>query len=340
MGTVVHDRPLVGRLALALALGVGSCSTGSHRDEGADVTTNDTARTADSELVSPVPLDLRFDLQRAALGGRLFADPVLSSDGTVACTHCHDPTRGGDEGQRISRLPGREPGPVNVPTVLNVSLNFRWGWTGRWEVVTQQIDVAIRARHALDTTPEAAAEAARPAYGAEFARLYADGLTPENLFDALREYLSSLTTPNAPFDRFLRGDDGALTPEARAGWEMFRSYGCVTCHQGVNIGGNLFQRFGVVEGYLDARSNPSPADLGRFAITHREEDRHVFRVPGLRNVAETAPYFHDGSAATLEEAVQVMARHQLGRRLDDAQVAAVVAFLRSLTGDLPGGGAH
>jgi len=339
VGTVVQDRSLVGRLALALALGVGSCSTSAGRSGDVDIATNDAARTTDSELVSPVPLDVPFDIQRAALGGRLFADPVLSSDGTVACTHCHDPAHGGDEGRRISSLPGREPGPVNVPTVLNVSLNFRWGWTGRWEVVAQQINVAIRARHALNTTPEAAAEAARPAYGAEFARLYADGLTAENLFDALTEYLSSLTTPNAPFDRFLRGDEDALTPEARQGWEMFRSYGCVTCHQGVNIGGNLFQRFGVMEEYLEARPDQSPADLGRFAITHREEDRHVFRVPGLRNVAETAPYFHDGSAATLEEAVQVMARHQLGRRLDDTQVTALVAFLRSLTGELPGRGA-
>jgi len=320
-----------------LVLALASCRSDLPAGGPADVEANEAvlART-DGELVLPIPLHTSCDPRRVALGERLFGDPVLSVDGTVACSHCHDLARGGADGQRVSSLPGREPGPVNVPTVLNVGLNFRWAWTGRWDVVGDQIDVAIRARHALNTTAEAAAEAARPRYGAEFEVIYEDGLTAANLFDALTEYLRSLTTPNAPFDRFLRGEEESLTPEARRGWELFRSYGCVTCHQGVNVGGNLFQRFGVMEEYLDARPDRSPADLGRFAITQREEDRHVFRVPGLRNVALTAPYFHDGSAPTLEDAVQVMARYQLGRLLDEAQVAALVAFLRSLTGDIPG----
>ena len=283
----------------------------------------------------PIPLDPHADVRRAALGERLFHDPVLSSDGTVSCASCHDLARGGADGQPHSTLPGREPGPVNVPTVLNVGLNFRWSWTGRWELMAEQIDVAMVARHALATTVEDAVEAARPSYAHDFDSIYADGLNATNLLDALTEYLRSLTTPNAPFDRFLRGDESALEPEARRGWELFRSYGCVTCHQGVNVGGNLFQRFGVMEEYLEARPVQSRADLGRFAITEREADRHVFRVPGLRNVALTAPYFHDGSAASLEEAIQVMARYQLGRRLTSDQVSALAAFLRSLTGEQP-----
>jgi cytochrome c peroxidase len=290
---------------------------------------------SDGELVLPVPLDPGVDERRAALGERLFHDPVLSSDGTVSCASCHDLARGGADGQPHSTLPGREPGPVNVPTVLNVGLNFRWSWTGRWELMAQQIDVAMIARHALATSVEGAVEAARPTYAHDFERIYADGLNETNLLDALTEYLRSLTTPNAPFDRFLRGDESALDPEARRGWELFRSYGCVTCHQGVNVGGNLFQRFGVMEEYLEARPVQTRADLGRFAITEREADRHVFRVPGLRNVALTAPYFHDGSAATLEDAIQVMARYQLGRQLTPDQVHALAAFLRSLTGEQP-----
>ncbi len=289
---------------------------------------------SDGDLVLPVPLDVPFDGARAALGERLFADRALSHDGAVSCSSCHDLEHGGSNGLPRSAVPGREPGPMNVPTVLNVGLNFRWSWTGRWELMADQIGAAMRAPHALATTPEQAAEAVRPSYGAAFAEVYADGLTPVNLLDALTEYLRSLTTPNAPFDRYLRGDEGALDEEARAGWEIFRSYGCVTCHQGVNVGGNLFQRFGVVEDYLEARSEHTAADVGRYAHTRRDDDRHVFRVPSLRNVALTAPYFHDGSAATLEDAVQVMARYQLGRQLDESQVRALVAFLRSLTGEL------
>lgn len=340
VGTVRIDRSRKRWAVLACALVVASCAAqrdglGPPTERELDEAGEAALAQADGALVVPVPRDVAFDARRAALGERLFEDPVLSSDGTVACASCHDLARGGADGERTSALPGREPGPVNVPTILNVGLNFRWAWTGRWEAMTEQIDVAIRARHALATTPEAATEAARERYGAEFQASYPDGLTPANLYDALSEYLRSLVTPDAPFDRFLRGEDDALSAEARQGWELFRSYGCVTCHQGVNVGGNLFQRFGVMEEYLDARPDRSPADLGRFVITHREEDRHVFRVPGLRNAALTAPYFHDGSAATLEEAVQVMARYQLGRRLDVAQVSALVAFLRSLTGETP-----
>jgi cytochrome c peroxidase len=201
--------------------------------------------------------------------------------------------------------------------------------------MAEQIDVAAAAPHALATPVEDAADGARPTYERDFEAIYADGLNATNLRDALTEYLRSLTTPNAPFDRFLRGDESALEPEARHCWELFRSYGCVTCHQGVNVGGNLFQRFGVMEEYLEARPVQTRADLGRFAVTEREGDRHVFRVPGLRNVALTAPYFHDGSARTLEDAIQVMARYQLGRQLTADQVCSIAAFLRSLTGEQP-----
>lgn len=327
-------------VALAfVALLAGCTSEDAHEVPAIDVEEDEAVvARSDGELVLPVPLDPDVDERRAALGERLFVDPVISGDGTVSCSSCHDLARGGADGLAHSALPNREPGPVNVPTVLNVGLNFRWSWTGRWELMAEQIDVAILAQHAMATTLEAATEAARPTYARDFQRVYRDGLTPTNLRDALTEYLRSLTTPNAPFDRFLRGDDAALDPEARRGWDLFRSYGCVTCHQGVNVGGNLFQRFGVMEDYLDTRPSQSRADLGRYAVTERESDRHVFRVPGLRNVALTAPYFHDGSAATLPDAIQVMARYQLGRRLTDDQVQAIQAFLVSLTGDPPRGG--
>jgi len=150
------------------------------------------------------------------------------------------------------------------------------------------------------------------------------------------EYERSLVTPSSPFDRYLRGDPQALSPEAKRGFGLFKSYGCASCHQGMAIGGNVFERFGVLRDFFADRGHFSEADLGRFNVTAREQDRFVFRVPSLRNVALTAPYFHDGSAPTLEAAVTIMATYQLGRDLDAQDVRDLVSFLRSLTGEFQG----
>jgi len=150
------------------------------------------------------------------------------------------------------------------------------------------------------------------------------------------EYERSLVTPNAPFDRYLRGNSQAVSTEVKQGFAMFKSYGCSSCHQGVAIGGNVFERFGVLRDFFADRGHFDNADLGRFNVTQQDQDRFVFRVPSLRNVALTAPYFHDGSAATLEDAVKTMASYQLGRDLEDADRTALVAFLRSLTGEYRG----
>lgn len=158
----------------------------------------------------------------------------------------------------------------------------------------------------------------------------------ENVKDAIAEFERSLSTPNSRFDRWLRGDDNAITAEELEGYRKFKSYGCVSCHQGVNIGGNMFETLGAVREYFAERGNVSKADLGRFNVTGKEEDRHVFKVPSLRNVALTSPYFHDGSAKTLDEAVRVMARYQLGRPLPDADAALLVKFLQTLTGEYNG----
>jgi cytochrome c peroxidase len=298
------------------------------RDEAVDTAT-------DGELVLPIPVDVEIDEARAALGEQLFYDTALSHDGLVSCTSCHDIERhGGADGNVHSALAGRPPGPVNVPTVLNVGLNFRWSWVGRWELMADQIDAAMRAPHAMATeTDDALPGLAQAGYGPRFAAIYDDGLTAANLRDALTEYLRSLTTPNARFDRWLRGDESALTEQELRGWEDFRSFGCVTCHQGVSVGGNLYQRFGVFDDHC--ANGPGLANF-----THNPDDEGVFRVPSLRNVELTAPYFHDGRAATLEDAVQTMARCQLGRSLTSDQVHDLVAFLRTLTGEIPARRAH
>jgi cytochrome c peroxidase len=153
--------------------------------------------------------------------------------------------------------------------------------------------------------------------------------------DAIAAYQRSLLTPNARFDQYLRGRD-AITDEEKRGYHLFESYGCIACHQGVNVGGNLFQKFGVFQTPLSLKESVSEADPGRFTITHDDQDRHVFRVPSLRNVAVTAPYFHDGRAPTLEEAVDIMAKAQLGRILSQQEIGRIVQFLHTLTGEYQG----
>lgn len=245
--------------------------------------------------------------------------------------------RGGANGEPRSNLPGRGPVAVNVPSIFNMAFEFRFGWSGRFEDIGEQLDAAMALPTAMAGTWQraAAALAHDVGYTGAFAEVYPDGVTAHNVRDALAIYSLSLITPNARFDRYLRGEL-ALSSEEQRGYELFREYGCVSCHQGINIGGNMLQRFGVMRNYFDARGDVKPADMGLFAASKREEDRHVFRVPSLRNVALTAPYFHDGSAASLEQAATVMARYQLGRDLNEAQASDIAAFLRTLTGELNG----
>lgn len=288
-------------------------------------------------MLAPLPEGGAPAGMRVRLGARLFRDPRLSSDGRVACSSCHDLARGGANGEPRSTLPGRAPVAVNVPTVFNLAYDFRYSWSGKFVDVGRQLDVAMTLADAMNTTWDAAAERLErdATYVREFGRAYRDGLTAETIRDALIRYDLSLTTPNARFDRFLLGELELDAREQR-GYAMFREYGCVSCHQGVNVGGNLFQRFGVMRDYFAERGDLTDADLGLYNETQLERDRHVFRVPSLRNVALTAPYFHDGSAPTLHHAVQTMARYQLGRELTNAQAADIVAFLETLTGTYQG----
>jgi cytochrome c peroxidase len=175
-----------------------------------------------------------------------------------------------------------------------------------------------------------------PYYASEFSKIYRDGIRPANVKDAIATFERSLITPNSRFDRYLKGERAALTREETDGYQKFKSYGCVACHQGVNVGGNMFERFGIMGDYFKDRGTETPADLGRFSVTGAEDDTHVFKVPSLRNVALTAPYFHDGSVTTLEQAVVIMGKYQLGVPIPDDDVALIVKFLRTLTGEYKG----
>lgn len=225
--------------------------------------------------------------------------------------------------------------PVNTPTVFNTSFNFKQFWDGRAGSLEEQVDGPLLGENEMAASWDKVLARLRsdPSYVEAFESIYPDGITIETTRDALVSFEMALVTPDSRFDRYLRGDRTAITPEEEAGYTLFKDIGCVTCHQGVNVGGNMFQTFGKMGDYFTDRGNVQPADYGRFNVTGLERDRFKFKVPGLRNVALTAPYFHDAQAATLDEAVQVMARYQLGYDLPGEETTQLVAFLNTLTGE-------
>lgn len=289
------------------------------------------------EPLSPLPAleSLKLDPRKVDLGAKLFADRRFSQDRSLSCSTCHVLANGGMDGLVGSVGIRKQVGPINAPTVFNSGLNFRQFWNGRAASLEDQIDGVVGNPKEFDTTwPSILARLAEDAELTKtFNDIYPDGLQAANVKDAVATYERSLLTPSR-FDRFLQGQDDAITAEEKAGYGKFKNYGCVACHQGVNVGGNMFQKFGAVNDYFSKRGGDiTEADLGRFKITGRETDRYVFKVPSLRNVALTAPYFHDGTATTLEQAVEVMFLHQLGRSAPQEDKRLIVLFLRSLTGE-------
>lgn len=293
---------------------------------------------ADAEPITPLPLVLALNPEKVELGRRLFHEAKLSGNGTVSCASCHNLASAGVDRLTHSRGIGGQEGPINAPTVFNSALNFRQFWDGRAESLEDQVDGPLQNPLEMGGTwPKAITVLESDAsYQTAFTALYPDGIAPKNVRDAIANFERSLITPNSRFDRFLRGDKTALNETEREGYRLFKRIGCVSCHQGMGIGGNVYQKLGIMEDYFAQRGQVTAADFGRFNVTQREEDRFFFKVPSLRNVALTAPYLHDGRPTTLNEVVQIMARYQLGVRLGASEEAAVVAFLRSLTGEYQG----
>lgn len=280
-----------------------------------------------------------FDEAKVELGRRLFQEPRLSRDGTIACANCHAADKGGADGRAFSVGVAGRVGVANAPSVFNAKFNLRNFWDGRADSLEAQIDGPLEAIDEMASSwPEALAKLrALPEYAAAFRAVYPEGgVSRPNVADAIATYERSLYGAPARFDRYLLGDRNALDAEEREGYALFKSYGCVSCHQGAGVGGNMFQTFGVMADYFADRGGGRKADLGRFNVTGDERDRHVFKVPSLRECADTAPYFHDGSAARLEDAIEIMAKYQLGRSLPPTDVAKIVAFLRTLSSGRPG----
>lgn len=291
-----------------------------------------------AEPVTPVPLAVELDPRKVRLGERLFHEVKLSGDGSISCASCHNLDTGGVDRLSLSRGIAGRVGVINAPTVFNSAFSFRQFWDGRAETLEEQVDGPLQSASEMGGSwlGAIAALMSEPSYRTEFAAIYPDGIQAKNVRDAIAVFERSLVTPNSRFDRFLRGDRDALNESEREGYHLFKRIGCISCHQGVNLGGNIYQKLGVMEGYFQARGEVSVVDFGRFNVTGREEDRFFFKVPSLRNVAVTAPYLHDGTAKTLNEAVRVMARYQLGVRLHQSEEVAIVAFLGTLTGEYQG----
>ena len=287
------------------------------------------------EPIRPIPEETGLDPDKVSLGRELFHETRLSRDGSVSCASCHDLARGGGDGRRVSIGIEGKLGVINSPTVFNASLNFKQFWDGRATSVEDQIDGPVQSPIEMGSLwPEVVAKLyEHDSYPERFEAIYPDGISRNSIKDAIGTFVRSLVTPNSRFDQWLKGDDSALTSQEREGYALFKSYGCVSCHQGMNVGGNMFQVFGVLNEYFKKRGNITEADFGRFNVTGNPADRHSFKVPSLRMAAHTAPYLHDGSAATLREAVDIMFEFQLGREAPDEDKDAIVAFIKTLAGE-------
>lgn len=292
------------------------------------------------EPISPIPLDVdnKLNPKIVALGEILFNDKRLSKDNTISCASCHDLLTGGVDGAQVSIGINGARGPINAPTVFNSGYNFRQFWDGRAKSLEEQAAGPVHnplemGSNWTEVLPKLGNDGALVA---RFKEIYADGVQPHNIQDAIATFERSLTTPNSRFDKYLRGDKAALSDDELKGYQLFKSYGCVSCHQGTNIGGNMFQVFGAMNNYFADRGGITTADLGRYNVTKAAADKHVFKVPSLRNVALTSPYFHNGSVNTLPEAVDVMFRYQLGRTAPQADKELISSFLHTLTGEYKG----
>jgi len=271
------------------------------------------------EPIMPIPTAPAADPLKLALGERLFADPRLSADGSRACTSCHDMrTNGADANRHDKALDGSEV-PFNTSTVFNAALSFRLGWEGKLRTLEAQAEAVLESPQGMGANVDEVLQrlSAAPELAHQFKEAYGHGPDKANLLDAIATYERSLLTPGSRFDHWLGGDPVALSAEEQDGYQLFKSIGCISCHQGVNVGGNLFERQGIFHPLV----SPPP---------------EIVRVPSLRNVATTPPYFHDGSAPTLDEAVRRMGNAQLDQTLSDQQMKAIVAFLDTLTGTYRG----
>ena len=293
-----------------------------------------------AEPVRPIVALPEVDERKVKLGFDLFHDTRLSVDNTVSCASCHALDTGGVDNHQYSHGVEERLGGVNAPTVYNAVYNFVQFWDGRAMTLAAQaagpplnpVEMASTSFDEIIAKLQADKE-----FVEAFNAVYPDGLTEANITNAIEEFERTLVTPNSQFDKWLLGDDAALTAEQLRGYELFKENGCATCHAGINLGGESYELMGLRRHYFAERGlELTEEDNGRYKETKQERDRHRFKTPGLRNVALTWPYYHDGTRLTMDEAVRDMARYQCDVELADAEVDAIVSFLYTLTGEYNG----
>ncbi len=286
-----------------------------------------------SEPVTPIAPAQEIHLGKAELGKKLYFDPRLSKSGFISCNSCHNLSMGGSDNLKTSIGHNWQQGPINSPTVLNSSLNIAQFWDGRAADLKEQAGGPIANPGEMAFTHTLAIDVLQsiPQYVNEFKLVFGkEKIDIDQVTDSIAEFEKTLVTPNSHFDQWLMGDDNAITQAELEGYQLFKNSGCVACHNGSSLGGTSFQKMGLIEPYQTANSAE-----GLSAVTGKDADRFKFKVPTLRNVALTYPYFHDGEAQTLTEAVDIMGRLQLGRTFTSDENQKIVAFLYTLTGDQP-----
>ncbi len=293
------------------------------------------SRDGDIEPIKPIIREHGENLEKASLGEKLFHDPGLSTDNTISCSSCHQLDMGGADIVQFSFGVRDQIGVVNTPTVYNSRFNHAQFWDGRAATLEEQaagpvhnpIEMASNWNEVINKLSQ------DPSYVKQFKQLYNSAINAANITDAIVAFERTLITPDSPFDRWLNGEKDALTEEEIEGYRTFKSYGCIACHQGVNVGGNMYQQMGALSNYFADLNRPiTPSDFGRFNVTGKERDKYFFKVPSLRLVTLTPPYFHDGSVKTLNDAIKIMAKYQLRRSIEDEDVERIIIFLKTLVG--------
>jgi len=287
--------------------------------------------------INPIPQRQASSLVIESIGKKLFNDARLSKEHSHTCASCHQlPLFGTDQEETYVGF-HNVAGAINTPTILNATYNFRQFWDGRAESFSEVIDDHIFDKTIFNNDWNTIIKRLNdnPDYMKLFSEAFTDGITESNIELSIKTYLNELTTPNAPFDLFIAGKTTAISEDAKKGFELFKQFGCISCHQGRNIGGNLFQKMGIYKNYFEEKQFISQSDLGRYNVTGNEGDKFVFKVPSLRNVTHTAPYLHDGTAKNLKDAITIMAEYQVGQPIAAQEVTYIIEFLKTLTGELP-----
>lgn len=285
------------------------------------------------EPIQPIPISFDYDAAKIELGKNLFFEPRLSKSGWITCNSCHNLSTGGVDNLPTSIGHKWIFGPINSPTVLNAKFNLAQFWDGRAKDLKEQAKGPIANPMEMASNHELVVGVLQsiPAYVQWFKEVYKDEkITIDNVTDAIAAFEETLTTPNSRFDAWLNGYNDKISESERQGYDLFKDKGCIICHNGIGAGGTSFQKFGVAKPY-----DKDTQTLGRYNVTKEEKDKYAFKVPLLRNIELTAPYFHDASAWSLSEAVKIMAEYQLGGTFTEDEIDKIVAFLRTLTGDQP-----